>query len=103
MKRLALLLGLGLSLDAYAASMRWGDIRDGSLYLQTDRPDTVIVSWVPAWQAEANEERIYLLDAQGKLQGERLIKASETRGSQSWTLRPGACRCSWKGWCTNGS
>jgi len=90
MKRLALLFGLVLSLDAYAASMRWGDIRDGSLYLQADRADTVTVSWVPAWQAEANEEHLYLLDGQGKLQGERLIKASETRGSQSWTLLPGA-------------
>lgn len=28
MKGLALLFGLGLSLDAFAASMRWGDIRD---------------------------------------------------------------------------
>ncbi|NHX02396.1 hypothetical protein [Pseudomonas koreensis] len=90
MKRLALLFGLGLALNGFAAPMHWGDIRDGSLYLQTDRPDTVTVRWVPAWQAEANEERIYLLDGQGKLQGERLIKASETRGSQSWTLRPGA-------------
>ncbi|WP_247842625.1 hypothetical protein [Pseudomonas sp. MWU12-3103b] len=90
MKGLVLLLGLSLSLDAFAASMRWGEIRDGSLYLQTDRPDTVTVRWTPAWQAEANEEHLYLLDGQGKLQGERLIKASETRGTQSWALLPGA-------------
>lgn len=90
MKGLALLLGLGLSLDAFAASMRWGDIRDGSLYLQADRPDTVTVRWAPAWQAEANEEHIFLLDGRGQLQGERFIKASETRGSQSWPLAPGA-------------
>ncbi len=44
----------------------------------------------PAWQADANEEHLYLLDGQGKLQGERLIKASETRGTQSWPLLPGA-------------
>lgn len=90
MKGLILLLGLGLSLDAFAASMRWGEIRDGSLYLQTDRPDTVTVRWTPAWQADANEEHLYLLDGQGKLQGERLIKADESRGSQSWPLKPGA-------------
>ncbi|MCU0122190.1 hypothetical protein N8H74_28385 [Pseudomonas sp. B2M1-30] len=90
MKRLALLFSLSLTLDAFAASMRWGDIRDGSLYLQADRPDTVTVRWAPAWQADANEEHLYLLDGQGKLQGERLIKASETRGSQSWPLVPGA-------------
>ncbi|HEX4550912.1 hypothetical protein [Pseudomonas sp.] len=90
MKRLVLLLGLGLSLDAFAASMRWGEIRDGSLYLQTDRPDTVTVRWTPAWQADANEEHLYLLDGRGKLQGERLIRASETRGTQSWPLLPSA-------------
>lgn len=90
MKGLLLLLGLGLSLDAFAASMRWGEIRDGSLYLQADRPDSVTVRWTPAWQADANEEHLYLLDGQGKLQGERLIKASETRGTQSWPLLPGA-------------
>lgn len=89
MKGLILLLGLGLSLDAFAASMRWGEIRDGTLYLQTDRPDTVTIRWTPAWQADANEEHLYLLDGRGKLQGERLIKASETRGTQSWPLLPG--------------
>ncbi len=90
MKGLYLLFGLGLSLDALAASMRWGEIRDGSLFLQTDQPDSVTVRWTPAWQADANEEQLYLLDGRGKLLGERLIKASETRGSQTWPLLPGA-------------
>ncbi|MHC8285853.1 hypothetical protein ACYZUD_03260 [Pseudomonas sp. XS1P51] len=90
MKRLALLLSLGLPLSVQAAPMRWADIRDGSLYLQADRPDTLTIRWTPAWQADANEERLYLLDGQGKLQGERLIAASESRGSQSWPLAPGA-------------
>ena len=90
MKYFALLVGLGLSLDAWSASMRWGDIRDGSLYLQTDRPDTLTVRWTPAWQADANEERLYLLDGKGKLEGERLIAASESRGTQTWPLAPGA-------------
>lgn len=90
MKRLLLLLSAGLCLSAEAASMRWADIRDGSLYLQTDRPDTVTVRWVPAWQADANEEHLYLVDGQGQLSGERLIAASESRGTQSWPLAPGA-------------
>ena len=90
MKYFALLMGLGLSVDAYGGPMRWADIRDGSLYLQTDRPDTLNVQWVPAWQAAANEEHLYLLDGQGKLQGERTIAAAETQGSQSWSLAPGA-------------
>ena len=90
MKRLLLLVSLGLGLSAEAATMRWADIRDGSLYLQTDRPDTLTVLWAPVWQAEANEEHLYLLDGQGKLQSERLIAANEPRGSQRWTLAPGA-------------
>jgi hypothetical protein len=90
MKYFALLVGLGLSFDACSASMRWADIRDGSLYLQTDTPDTLTVRWTPAWQADANEERLYLLDGKGNLEGERLIAASESRGTQSWPLAPGA-------------
>ncbi|MGX0889519.1 hypothetical protein AB7M22_001527 [Pseudomonas sp. ADAK2 TE3594] len=90
MKRLMLLLSLGLGLSAQAAPMRWADIRDGSLYLQTDRPDTLTIRWVPAWQADANEEHLYLLDGNGNLKGERLIGASETRGKQSWPLAPSA-------------
>lgn len=90
MKRLVLLLSLGLGLSAHAAPMRWADIRDGSLYLQTDRPDTLTIRWVPAWQADANEEHLYLLDGNGNLKGDRLIAASETRGKQSWPLAPSA-------------
>ncbi|WP_130931991.1 hypothetical protein [Pseudomonas sp. Sample_24] len=90
MRYFALAVSLGLSLDAYAGPMRWADIRDGSLYLQADRPDNVTVRWVPAWQADANEERLYLLDGKGRLAGERLIAATETRGTQSWPLLPGA-------------
>ncbi|KJZ36856.1 hypothetical protein [Pseudomonas fluorescens] len=88
MKYFALLVSLGLSVDACAGPMRWADIRDGSLYLQTDRPDTVTVQWVPAWQAGANEEHLYLLDGQGRLQGERAIAAAETQGTQHWPLAP---------------
>jgi len=90
MKPLVLLLSLGLGLSAQAAPMRWTDIRDGSLYLQADRPDTLTIQWVPAWQADANEEHLYLLDGNGNLKGDRLIAASETRGKQSWPLAPGA-------------
>jgi hypothetical protein len=90
MKLLLLLVSLGLGLSAEAAPMRWADIRDGSLYLQTDRPDTLTVLWAPVWQAEANEEHLYLLDGQGKLQNERLIAANEPSGSQRWDLAPGA-------------
>ncbi|SDA53181.1 hypothetical protein SAMN03159443_01220 [Pseudomonas sp. NFACC15-1] len=80
----------GLALLAHGAAMQWTGIRDGSLYLQTDRPDYVTVRWVPAWQADANTEHLYLLDGQGRLVGERLIKAAQERGEQQWPLLPGA-------------
>jgi hypothetical protein len=90
MRYFALLVSLGLTLDAYAGPMRWADIRDGSLYLQTEQPDTLTVRWTPAWQADANEEHLYLLDGTGKLQAERKIAASELSGTQSWPLAPNA-------------
>lgn len=94
MSRAPLLTGLGLCLgllaSAQAAPMRWAEIRDGSLYLQPDKADTLTVSWEPAWQADANEEHLYLLDGQGKLRGERVIPSSETRGRQSWPLSASA-------------
>ena len=69
-----------------AAPMDWGDVRDGSLYLQPSRADTLHVSWVPAWQTSANEEHLYLLDGHGQLRAERFIPASEGRGVQDWPL-----------------
>lgn len=86
MKRIAVILTLAFSSLAQAAPMRWGDVRDGSLYLQAGRDDTLRVSWVPAWQTDANEERIYLLDGQGQLRDERFIPASEGSGKQDWAL-----------------
>ncbi|MDI6934578.1 hypothetical protein QMN21_23750 [Serratia sp. Se-PFBMAAmG] len=71
---------------AQAAPMRWGDVRDGSLYLQPSRADTLHVTWVPAWQTNANEEHLYLLDGQGQLRAERFIPASEGHGLQNWPL-----------------
>lgn len=86
MKNIAVVLTLAFCSLAQAAPMRWGDVRDGSLFLQAGGDDALRVSWVPAWQADANEERIFLLDGQGQLQGERFIPASEGRGEQNWAL-----------------
>ncbi|NBA96324.1 hypothetical protein GUY40_15420 [Pseudomonas sp. R5(2019)] len=75
---------------AAAAPMRWADIRDGSLYLQASRADSLNISWAPAWQAEANTEHLYLLDGQGRLQAERTIAPAQTSGSQHWPLAASA-------------
>lgn len=77
-----------LALLAQGASMQWTGIRDGSLYLQTDRPDQLVVRWVPAWQADANTEHLFLLDGQGRLVGERQVEPAQTRGEQTWPLPP---------------
>jgi len=81
-----LLMAALLSPLAQAASLEWGDIRDGSLYLVPGQADALRVQWLPAWQAEANTEHLYLLDGHGRLQADRAIAASETRGEQRWPL-----------------
>lgn len=86
MKCMVVAVALTLSCLAQAAPMRWGDVRDGSLYLQPGHDDTLRVSWVPAWQTDANEERIFLLDGQGQLRDERFIPATEGRGTLNWAL-----------------
>ncbi|AIR90815.1 hypothetical protein [Pseudomonas cremoricolorata] len=90
MKRL-LLCGLcALAVNAHGQVLSWADIRDGSLYLQPAQNDTVQVRWQPAWQADAVEESLYLLDGQGRLQGERPISRQQTRGEQDWPLAASA-------------
>ncbi|MDD1015624.1 hypothetical protein [Pseudomonas rubra] len=87
MKRPGLLFtALLLTATVQAAPLQWADIRDGSLYLQAAKADTLKISWQPAWQADANAERLYLLDGQGHLQAERAIPAAETRGQVQWPL-----------------
>lgn len=71
-----------------AADLKWDGIRDGSLYLIPDQEDQLRLSWSPAWQADANNERIYLIDGRGQLRGDRPIPAEQVRGDQSWQLRP---------------
>lgn len=89
MKHLALLAALVPSWSL-AASLHWGDIRDGSLYLLPERTDELRIQWRPAWQADANGEHLYLLDGQGRLSAERAIRAEQVRGEQTWSLEPSA-------------
>ncbi|MDZ5602681.1 hypothetical protein SJI00_07840 [Pseudomonas sp. RP23018S] len=85
-----LLAGALLAGAAQATPLSWGDIRDGSLYLQPTQPDTIAITWQPAWQADANEEYLYLLDGHGQLQGERHILPEQTCGEQRWPLAASA-------------
>ncbi|QXH33361.1 hypothetical protein [Pseudomonas muyukensis] len=87
--RALLLLAMLLPPALPAAPLQWGEIRDGSLYLLPTRDDQVRIQWRPAWQADANAERLFLLDGQGRLVGERPISAEQVRGTQRWPLAPG--------------
>lgn len=87
MIRLTMLFtGLMLGLTAHGESLSWNDIRDGSLYLQPTRNDTLQIDWQPAWQADAATERLFLLDGRGHLQAERRISREQTSGEQRWPL-----------------
>ncbi|QIH07946.1 MULTISPECIES: hypothetical protein [unclassified Pseudomonas] len=76
----ALMLFVAPSL--YAAPMQWGDIRDGSLYLQAAAADTLHLRWSPAWQSDANHEQLYLLAPDGQLLQALDIPASQAYGQQ---------------------
>ncbi|NER65514.1 hypothetical protein G3436_18645 [Pseudomonas sp. MAFF212427] len=84
-----LLPGLLLASTAHTATLRWPDIRDGSLYLTPARAEHVQLSWVPAWQADANQEQVYLLDANGRLAAQHIIAMQEGRGKLSWPVEAG--------------
>ncbi|MBF8793221.1 hypothetical protein IRZ70_10430 [Pseudomonas monteilii] len=88
MKRL-LVLCLLVCPWAPAADLKWDGIRDGSLYLMPGQNDQLRLRWSPAWQADANNERVYLIDGRGRLRGDRPISAEQVRGDQAWPLRPG--------------
>lgn len=89
MKRSHLLIACLLSgaLLPAARAMEWPGIRDGALHLHAEQADSLQVSWQPAWQAEANEEHLYLQAGDGRLLAQRDIAASEVRGRQQWPLQ----------------
>ncbi|MDR2365577.1 MAG: hypothetical protein LBD68_06960 [Zoogloeaceae bacterium] len=71
------------------ASMEWGDIRDGSLYLLPKQAGSARLSWKAAWQADANREQIHLTDGAGRLLERLDIRPEQTRGEQVFALTPG--------------
>ncbi|MDR0735655.1 MAG: hypothetical protein LBF51_02280 [Zoogloeaceae bacterium] len=91
---LALLLTLGLPFalmsTSRGGSVEWGAVRDGSLYLRPSAPaESVQLRWQAAWQAEANSERVYLLDGNGKLVEQLDIHADQTHGEYAFILKAG--------------
>ncbi len=79
----ALLFGAPLS---GLVAQEWTGLRDGALHLRPVHADILQVAWLPAWQADANAERLFLQAGDGRLVGLREIAARETRGRQEWPL-----------------
>ena len=72
-----------------ADTLVWGKLRDGDLYLNTEREATLTLRWQPAWQADANDEQLYLLDGHGRLMHQIDVDASQTRGVRQFALGRG--------------
>nr|MBO2511886.1 hypothetical protein [Gammaproteobacteria bacterium] len=70
-------------------ALDWPGLRDGALHLRSASDDHLQVSWQPAWQADANRERLYLQGGDGRLLARREIPAEEVRGEQRWPLEAG--------------
>lgn len=82
---LALML-IAAASSLHAEPMQWGDIRDGSLYLQADSADTLQLRWSPAWQSDANQEQLYLLQPDGQLLQQLDIRADQPYGQREIQL-----------------
>ncbi|MCY1332779.1 hypothetical protein D9M69_184800 [compost metagenome] len=87
LRLLAAALLLGSSASSLVAQ-EWTGLRDGALHLRPTHSDNLQVAWLPAWQADANAERLFLQAGDGRLLGLREIAARETRGRQEWPLAP---------------
>ena len=84
-RRLAICLLFG-ALASGASAQDWVGLRDGALHLRPAKDDHLQIIWQPAWQADANAERIFLQSGDGRLLGLREIAAHEVRGRQEWPL-----------------
>lgn len=88
--RLALLGLLLGGLSGLSHALEWSGIRDGALHVWPTRDAALHIDWTPAWQADANEERLYLQRGDGRLLERFLIGADEVKGQRSWPMRPAA-------------
>lgn len=83
------LIGLLLStLGSFSHALEWTGIRDGAIHLWPEREGELHIAWSPAWQADANEERLYLQRGNGSLLQRFIIPAEEVRGQRGWRMQP---------------
>lgn len=82
---IGLLLG---SLSSLSNALEWSGIRDGAVHVWPAAEGPLHIDWSPAWQAEANEERLYLQRGNGRLLERFLIGADEVKGQRTWQMQP---------------
>lgn len=76
-------------------ALQWQWIRDGVWYIDTSsvtesnkQQAQITLSWQPAWEASAHEERVFLQDAEGNLIDELVINPGQFSGKKTWLLKP---------------
>jgi hypothetical protein len=82
------MIGVFWALPAHGVDMTWSGIRDGRLYLLPKQVDSVQLDWKPAWQADANREKIHLVDGAGRLTDLLDIPPDQISGKHAFALKP---------------
>lgn len=81
---IGLLLG---ALGSFSHALEWTGIRDGAVHVWPNEPGPLHIEWSPAWQADANEERLYLQRGNGSLIKRFDISADEESGRREWSMQ----------------
>ena len=74
-------------LQPFAYGLEWSGIRDGAVHLLPAEDEPLNIAWAPAWQADANQERLFLQSGDGRLLQRFDIPAEEERGQRQWPMR----------------
>ena len=83
------LIGLLLSsLPSLSLALEWSGIRDGAVHVWPTREELLHIEWSPAWQADANQEQLYLQRGNGQLVQRFAIPAEEVQGRREWRIKP---------------
>ena len=81
------LIGLMLaSLHPFVHGLEWSGIRDGAVHVLPEKNIPLHIAWEPAWQADANQERLFLQSGNGRLLQRFDIPAHEGRGQRQWLM-----------------
>ncbi len=77
---------LALLVSSSALADEWRALRSFELELYPQAADQLRVHWHPVWQADANDEELYLIDRWGKLADKVQVSAWQTSGTHAFTL-----------------